>query len=179
MAKAKKAKKAPRAAKRPAKARARRRVQAIPPHLRSVTPHLVVRGGAEAIQFYKKAFGARELMRSTGPDGKSVMHAEVKIGDSVVFLADEFPGSPMKSPQSVGGTTFVLNVYVKDCDALYSQAVTAGAKPLMPPADMFWGDRYSQVEDPFGHAWAIATHKEDVAPKEMEKRAAQFFASMK
>jgi len=151
------------------------KVAAVPPHLGTVTPHVVVKGGAEALSFYKKAFGAKELFRSAGADG-NLMHAEVKIGDSVVFVADEFPGAPIKSPKSLGGTTVALNIYAKDCDALYNQAVSAGAKPIMPPADMFWGDRYSQVEDLFGHTWAIATHKEDLKPAEVARRAQEFFA---
>jgi uncharacterized glyoxalase superfamily protein PhnB len=107
------------------------------------------------------------------------MHADLKIGDSVVFLADEFPGSGLKAPKSLGGTAVLLNIYVADADALFARAVKAGAKPTMPPADMFWGDRYSQVEDPFGHAWAIATHKEDLTPEEMNKRATESFAKTK
>jgi len=150
----------------------------IPEGLHNVTPHLAIKGAAEAIDFYRRAFGAEERFRSSSPDGK-IMHADLKIGDSVVFLADEFPSSGLKAPKSLGGTAVLLNIYVADADALFARAVKAGAKPTMPPADMFWGDRYSQVEDPFGHAWAIATHKEDLTPEEMNKRATEHFSKMK
>jgi uncharacterized glyoxalase superfamily protein PhnB len=152
-------------------------VKPIPEGLHTVTPHLVVNGGAEAIEFYKKAFGAEVIDQHSGPDGKSVIHAQIKIGNSALFLADEFPGTLMKSPRSAGTTTVNLNIYAEDADAVFDRAVKAGAKVAMPLADMFWGDRYGQVTDPFGHLWSIATHKEDVTPEEMEKRAAAFFAS--
>jgi uncharacterized glyoxalase superfamily protein PhnB len=147
--------------------------------MRAIVPHLTVRSGADAIEFYKRAFGAQELARNPGPDGKGVMHAAIRIAGSVVFLADEFPGSGCPvAPQTLGGTTVTLNVYVEDVDALFERAVKAGAKPEMPPADMFWGDRYSQVTDPFGHRWALVTHKEDLTPEEIGKRAQAFFAQM-
>ncbi len=173
MAKAKPRKKA-----KKTRAQAKPKVQAVPAHLGTLTPHLAVRGGADALAFYARALGAKAGRRHLGPDGASIVHAEVKIGDTTFFLADEFPGSPVRAPQSLGGTTTVMNVYVKDCDALYNRAVAAGAKPLMPPADMFWGDRYGQVADPYGHVWAFATHKEDVKPAEMARRAAVAFAAM-
>lgn len=150
-------------------------VSPIPCGFHSVTPHLVVKGAGAAIDFYKQAFGAEELFRMPGPDGQSVMHAEIKIGDSVVMLADEWPGMETQAPSSLKGTTVVIGLYVRDTDAAFNQAVAAGASPLMPPADMFWGDRYAKVQDPFGHSWSIATHKEDVPPDEMAKRAAAAF----
>ena len=149
----------------------------IPEGLHTVTPHLAVRDAGKAIEFYKKAFGAQVRGVHNTPDGK-VMHAELKIGDSVLMLADEFHGSPCLSPQTVGGTTNVLHMYVEDADATYNRAVTAGASALMPVTDMFWGDRYGQVKDPFGHLWAIATRKEIPTPAELEKRAAEAFAEM-
>jgi PhnB protein len=153
------------------------KVKPIPEGLHTVTPHLVIRDAAKAIEFYKKAFGAQVVGVHHMPDGK-VMHAELKIGDSRVMLADEFPGAPCLSPQTVGGTTNVLHIYVEDADSFYSRAVAAGATALMPVMDMFWGDRYGQVKDPFGHMWAIATHMEDVAPDEVERRGAAMFAEM-
>jgi PhnB protein len=151
------------------------KVSPIPPGFHTVTPHLVIKGAGAAIDFYKKAFGAEEVMRMPGPDGQSVMHAEIKIGDSIVFLADEFPGMPARSPKALGGTTVTITLYVADADKVFNQAVAAGATATMPPVDMFWGDRYGKVLDPFGHDWAIATHKEDVPPDEMAKRAAAAF----
>jgi PhnB protein len=137
----------------------------------SVTPHLVMRGADKALEFYKKAFGAVEVMRMPGPDGKGVMHAEIKIGDSLIFMADEWPGMYSAAPDKFNGTTVTIHLYVKDCDAVFNQAVAAGAKVSMPLMNMFWGDRYGQVIDPFGHQWSIATHVEDVPAGEMSKRA--------
>lgn len=150
----------------------------IPEGHHTVTPHLVIRGAAEAIDFYKKALGAEEIMRMASPDGK-IAHAELKIGDSIVYLADEFPNMGVaKSPQTLGGTTATLNLYVKDVDTSFQRAVSAGAKVNMPVADMFWGDRYGTLTDPFGHVWGIATHKEDLSAEEIEERARDFYASM-
>ncbi len=151
------------------------KVSPLPAGFHTVTPHLVIKGAGAAIDFYKKAFGAEEVMRMPGPDGQSVMHAELKIGDSIIFLADEFPGMPARSPKALGGTTVTITLYVVDADKVFNQAVAAGATPALPPTDMFWGDRYAKVLDPFGHDWAIATHKEDVPPDEMAKRAAAAF----
>jgi len=148
----------------------------IPDGYHSITPTLTVRNGAEAIEFYKRAFGAQELMRFPGPDGKSLMHAELKIGDSVFMLSEEMPGSP-QAPVSVGGPTGSLYLYVQDADAAFKQAVSAGAKVLMPVTDMFWGDRFGQVEDPSGHRWGIATHTRDLSPQEIERGAREFMAS--
>ncbi|HWC05498.1 MAG TPA: VOC family protein [Methylomirabilota bacterium] len=152
--------------------------KAIPDGYRTVTPYLTVKGAAQAIDFYKRAFGARESERMTGPDGKSVMHAEIQIGDSLVMLSDEFPQMGSRSPQTLGGTTAAIFLYVPDVDAAFQQAVDAGAKAIMPPADMFWGDRFGKLVDPFGHEWAMATHKEDLAPEEIRKRGAAAMASM-
>ena len=153
-------------------------VKPVPEGFHTVTPHLVIRGAADAIEFYKKALGAQELSRMTGPGGV-IGHAELKIGDSVIFLADEFPGPGCaKSPQTVGACTSTLNLYVPDVDATFKQAISAGAKETMPVTDMFWGDRYGTLTDPFGHTWGVATHKEDLSKEELEQRAEAFWASM-
>jgi PhnB protein len=149
----------------------------IPKGYRSVTPYLTVNDAARAIDFYKRAFGAQELMRMDGPDGK-IGHAEIKIGDSIIMLADEMPGSGSKAPHSLGGNTGGVFLYVENADAVFTQAVSAGAQVEAPLADMFWGDRYGRVKDPFGQSWSVATHKEDVAPAEMSKRAKEAMAKM-
>ena len=155
-----------------AKAGAKKRVKPIPAGYRSVTPYLTVRDGARAIDFYKDALGAVEKVRMIGPDGRSVMHAELKIGDSIVMLSDEFPGmSTCRSPQSLGGTTVSLFLYVRDVDAAFKRASNSGCKVLMEPTDMFWGDRFGKLEDPFGNQWSMATHTENVSPKELGRRA--------
>jgi PhnB protein len=141
----------------------------IPQGHRSVTPYLTLNDAARAIDFYKRAFGAREVIRMDGPNGK-IGHAEIKIGDSMIMLGDEMPGSGCRSPHSLGGTTAGIFLYVENVDALFNQAVSAGAEVESPLADMFWGDRYGRLRDPFGHSWSVATHKEDVAPEEMAKR---------
>ena len=152
--------------------------RSIPEGLHTVTPHLVVKNAAAAIEFYKKAFGAQERSRFEMPGGR-IGHAELKIGDSVIFLADEMPSpGATQSPQSVGTSTCTLNIYVDDVDKLFEQAVNAGGKSVMPVADMFWGDRYGTITDPFGHVWSIATHKEDLTQAEMEQRAQEFFSKM-
>jgi uncharacterized glyoxalase superfamily protein PhnB len=151
----------------------------IPDGFHTITPHLVVKGAAKAIEFYKRAFGAEEIMRMPGPDGVSVMHAEIRIGNSILMIVDEMPQMERwVSPDRLGGTTIGLSLYVPDADAAYKKAVAAGAKESMPPADMFWGDRYSKVTDPFGHEWEICTHVEDVAPEECAKRAEAWMAGM-
>ncbi len=144
----------------------------------TVTPALTVRNGAEAIEFYKKAFGAEEIMRVPGPDGKSIMHAEIRVGTSRIMLGDEAPSTSCLAPVTLGGPGGSLYVYVPDVDAAFKQAVAAGAKALMPVTDMFYGDRFGQVEDPSGHRWGLATHVEDLAPEEMARRQREFFASM-
>lgn len=146
-------------------------VQPIPAGYHSVTPYLIIKDAARAIEFYKQVFGATELMRLTTPAGK-VGHAEIKIGDSPVMLADEFPEMNVRSPQTLGGSSIHLMVYVTNVDAITQQALAAGAKVIRPVKDQFYGDRSGTIEDPFGHNWTIATHTEDVPPDEMEKRAA-------
>ena len=143
----------------------------IPKGYHTATPYLIIKGAVKAIEFYKKAFGAAEMMRMTQPDGR-VGHAEIKIGDSLIMLADEFPEMGARSPQSLGGSPVSILLYVQDVDALTSQAITAGAKVVRPVKDQFYGDRSGSLEDPFGHQWHIATHVEDVPPEEMKKRAA-------
>src|SRR5215510_7117931 len=147
------------------------RVKPIPSGFHTLTPHLVVKGASKAIEFYKKAFGAQEIGRLAAPDGKSIIHADLKIGDSHVFLVDEIPGMDCRGPESIGGTPITIHMYVEDVDAAFGKAVTAGAKVRMPLADMFWGDRYGVLADPFGHSWSLASHREDLAPDEIAKRA--------
>jgi PhnB protein len=149
----------------------------IPEGYHSVTPYLTVNDAARAIEFYKRAFGAKEVLRMDGPPGK-IVHAELDIGDSKLMLSDEMPGGSSRSPQSVGGTTAGVFLYVEDVDSVYKKAVSAGAKEEMPPSDMFWGDRFGKLEDPFGNQWSMATHKEDVSPAEMAQRAQAFMAKM-
>jgi uncharacterized glyoxalase superfamily protein PhnB len=148
----------------------------VPDGFHSITPHLVVNDGAKAIDFYKKAFGAQELGRHLAPDGKNVMHAQLKIGDSIIMMAGEFPPNCL-SPKSRGGTSVFLHIYTENADAAYDRAVKAGCKSNMPVSDMFWGDRYGQVEDPFGHLWSIATHKQDLTPDQIAANAKAFFAN--
>ena len=150
----------------------------VPQGYHTITTALVVNGAADAIEFYKKALGAEELMRMPSPDGK-ISHAELKIGDSIIFVSDEFPNMGVsKSPQTLGGCTSTLHLYVPDVDASFQQAVDAGGKVTMPVADMFWGDRFGTFTDPFGHHWGMLTHKEDLSAEDMEKRAQEFYASM-
>lgn len=141
-------------------------VQAIPQGMTAITPHLVCRDAAAAIDFYRKAFGAVEQGRLPGPDGK-LMHAAITIGGAALMLVDEFPGQGMPSPQSLGGSPVTIHLYVADVDATVAQAVAAGASVTMPVADMFWGDRYGRLVDPFGHQWSVATHVRDVGAEEI------------
>ena len=141
----------------------------IPDGYHTATPYLVVENAVEAIAFYKTAFGAQEMMRLAMPDGK-IGHAEIKIGDSRIMLADEFPEMGFRGPRALGGSPVSIMLYVEDVDAIFNQAVTTGAKAVRPVIDQFYGDRSGNLEDPFGHLWTIATHKEDVLPEEMEKR---------
>ena len=147
------------------------RVKPTPEGYHTATPYLIVRDATRAIEFYKKAFGAKELMRMADPSGK-IGHAEIKIGDSPIMLADEVPGMGYRSPESLGGSPVSILLYVEDVDAVFNQAVAAGAKVQRPVADQFYGDRTGGVTDPFGHVWYVATHIEDVSPEEMRKRAA-------
>jgi PhnB protein len=149
----------------------------IPDGYRTATPYLTLNDAARALEFYKRAFGAQEIMRMDAPNGK-IAHAEIKIGDSMIMLGDEMPGSGAQSPQSLGGTTGGVLLYVEDVDKVFKQAVAAGAKAESQPADMFWGDRYGRLKDPFGHSWSVATHKEDVAPAEMGRRMKESMAQM-
>ena len=154
------------------------KVKAVPMGMHTITPHLVVQGAAKAIEFYQKAFGAEIKGVHDLPDGK-VMHAELRFGDSTVMLADEFPRmGTCTSPKTLGGTSFNLFLYSENVDQLFAQAVAAGATVLMPLANQFWGDRYGQLQDPFGHVWALSQHVEDVSPDEMERRAREAFAKM-
>jgi PhnB protein len=150
-------------------------VRAIPEGFHSVTPHLVCAGASDAIEFYKNAFGAVELGRMPMPGGK-LGHAEIRIGDSRIMLADEFPEYGSNGPQALKGTPVVIHLYVPDADAAWEKAVAAGATPAMPLADMFWGDRYGQLVDPFGHRWAIATHQRDVSMEEMQEEMKKMMA---
>lgn len=147
-------------------------VKPIPDGYHSVTPYLIVNGGVAALDFYQRAFGAIEVMRLPTPAG-TLGHAEIKIGNSHVMLADEFPEMGAVGPHTVGGTPLTLLIYVEDCDAVFDQAVAAGAKVVRPLADQFYGDRSGMIEDPFGHKWSIATHQEDLTPDEIMARAAQ------
>jgi PhnB protein len=149
----------------------------IPQGFHTVTPALVVRNAAQAIEFYKKALGAEELMRMASPDGK-IGHAELKIGDSIIFITDENPEMNCKSPQTLGGTAGSLYLYVEDVDKAFKRAVDAGGKTIMPVADMFWGDRYGQFTDPYGHTWGLSTHVKDLSEQEIEKAAKEFYAQM-
>jgi PhnB protein len=169
------ARKKPARAKAKGTAKAPRRVAAVPEAYGAITPQLTVRGAAEAIDFYKRAFGARELMRMAAPDGK-VMHAELKMGGRIFFVVDEMPewGPGPRAPQTLGGVTGSLHVYVPNVDAAVRRAVDAGATVKMPVADMFWGDRFGKVADPFGHEWGLATHTEDVTPAEARRRGEAF-----
>ena len=145
--------------------------RAIPKMFRTVTPHLTIEGASNAIKFYKKAFGAKELSRMKTPDGKHLMHAMIKIGNSVVMLNDAFPEWGSKGLQALGGSAVAVHLYVEDADKVFKKALKAGATVAMPIADMFWGDRYGLLVDPFGHRWAVATHKKDMSPAQMAKAA--------
>jgi len=141
----------------------------------TVTPYLISSDATRALEFYKQAFGATEIMRMSAPGGK-VGHAEIQIGDSRVMLGDESPEMGARAPQTVGGTPVHIFLYLKDVDKTFAQATAAGATVEMPPMDMFWGDRYCKVQDPFGHKWNMATHIEDLTPKEMARRGAEAMA---
>ena len=146
-------------------------VQPIPDGSRSLTPHLVCAGASDAIKFYIEAFRAVELMRMPGPDGK-LMHACVRIGDSELMLVDEDAAHGMLGPKRLNGSPVTIHHYVEDVDAVVARAAAAGARITMPPTDMFWGDRYATLEDPFGHRWSVATHKRDLTPEEMRREMA-------
>jgi PhnB protein len=149
----------------------------IPEGYHALTPSLAVDNATQAIEFYKRAFGAKERMRMPGP-GDTIAHAELEIGDSVLMLADPFPQSTVKPPKQLGGTTVGIFLYVEDVDEVVQQAIDAGATVTMPVEDQFWGDRYGSVADPFGHTWQIATHKEDLTPEEISERGKEAMAGM-
>jgi uncharacterized glyoxalase superfamily protein PhnB len=150
-------------------------VKAIPDGFHSVTPHLIVKDAGKALDFYVRAFGATERVRMPGPDG-GIMHAEMSIGDSIVMLGEERPDMDSRGPLSLGGSSVSLMIYCDDADAMFKRATAAGASVKMPIDDVFWGDRYGQVIDPFGHVWSIGTHKKDLTPAEMKQGAQEFFA---
>ena len=150
-------------------------VKPIPEGMHTVTPHIVCKDAAKAINFYKRAFGAIEIARHNTPDGK-IMHAAIQIGDSPLMVVDEFPDWNCLGPTSLKGTPVTLHLYVEDADAAFARAKEAGARETMPLSDMFWGDRYGKLEDPFGHSWSIATHVRDVTEEEMKKAAENMFS---
>ncbi len=164
-------------AKKTRKATKVRKFNPIPPGFHTLTPSLVVRDASRAVEFYQKALGAKVRGIHYTPDGK-IMHADLKIGDSILFFAEEFPDMKSVSPLALGGTSVTLHIYCKDVDRAFERAVGAGAKVTMPVTNMFWGDRYGQLEDPFGHRWSFASRKESLSQKEMEKRGQEFFAKM-
>ena len=149
----------------------------VPEGYHTLTPYLAVEDATAAIDFYQRAFGAKERVRMPGPDGM-IAHAELEIGDSKVMLADPFPQSSTRPPKELGGTSVGIFVYVENVDEVFQQAVDAGATATMEPDDQFWGDRFGSVTDPFGHSWQISTHVEDVPPEEMEKRSKEWMAQM-
>ena len=154
-------------------------VKPVPEGYNTVTATLTVKEAAKAIEFYKKAFDANELYRFPGPDGKSIMHAEIMIGNSIIMLADEMPGMGCRSPQSIGGTGSSIYLYVNDADSTFNKAISAGAKVLMPLMEGFWGDRFGSIEDPFGHVWGIATRKKDMTPEEIKQAGQEALKNMK
>ena len=151
----------------------------VPDGFHTVTPYLAIKGAVQAIDFYKRAFGAQERFRLPGPDGKSVGHAEIVVGDSILMLADEMPEYGNRSPQSLNGTPVFFGLYVTDVDASFQKALAAGAKVVKPLADQFYGDRTGTVLDPFGFIWTLMTHKEDVVPEELNRRLTAEYAKMK
>ena len=150
-----------------------KKVNPIPADYAGITPYLSVKGAADAIEFYKKAFGATEMMRLANPDG-TLGHAELKIGDALIMLADEYPDYGNLSPKTLGGSAVRLHMYVEDVDAFFEKAIAAGAKVLIPVADQFYGDRSGRLEDPFGHVWLVSTHVEDVEPEDMQQRMKEY-----
>lgn len=146
-------------------------VKPVPDGYSTITPYLSIKGAADAIEYYKRAFGAKELMRLAMPDGR-IGHAELQLGDSRVMLADECPDMEFRSPQSIGGTPVTIHMYVNDVDAVAAQAVAAGAKLTRPVQDQFYGDRSGTLTDPYGHVWHVSTHKEDLSAEEINRRAA-------
>lgn len=152
-------------------------VKPIPDGYHSITPYLMIKNATSAIEFYKKAFDAQELFRMNGPEGKTIAHAELKIGDSVFMLSDEYPEMNYLSPQSIGGSPFFMHVYVQDVDTVFNQAISAGGTVLKPVEDQFYGDRTGTLKDPFGHLWSIATHKKDISIDEIKKKGEEMFSN--
>ena len=150
-------------------------VKPIPEGMNTVTPHLVCRGAGRAIEFYKKAFGAQEIGRMDMPEGGKVLHAAMRIGNSVIMLMDEFPEWNTVSPQTLNGSPVTIHLYVENAELVFTRAVQAGATAIMPLEDTFWGDRYGKLQDPFGHTWSIATHTRDVSHEEMARAAKEMF----
>lgn len=154
-------------------------VNPIPKGMHTVTPNLVIRDCAKAIEFYTRALGAQEVSRFPAPDGKSVWHAELRIGDSIVFMNDEMPGMGRSAPTADAPVPVTMWLYVPDCDAAFRRAVDAGAKPTMQPDDMFWGDRVASIADPYGYLWSFATHQKDLTVEEMRRAGEEFARSMR
>ena len=154
------------------------KVKPIPDGHRTVTPYLAIKNAAKALAFYKEAFGASESYKLMMPDGR-LGHAEIRLGDSIIMLADEFPEFGGKSPETLGGSPVSIHLYVEDVDAFFKRALAAGARERKPVMDQFYGDRSGELEDPFGHLWWVATHKEDVSPEEMQRRVQAMFAEKK
>ncbi|MBK5275969.1 MAG: VOC family protein [Desulfuromonadales bacterium] len=153
-------------------------IKAIPEGYHSVTPMLVFKDARKAIEFYKRAFGAQELLAMPGPDGKGVMHAELLIGTSRIMMGEECPDQPCKSAETAGGSPVSFYIYLENVEAAFGKAVEAGAKVLMPVQEMFWGDRTGNLQDPFGYSWTLATHTRDLTPQEIQQGAQSFFAEM-
>jgi uncharacterized glyoxalase superfamily protein PhnB len=155
-----------------------RRVQAVPKGYHTLTPGLTVQDAAKAIEFYVRAFGAKEESRMPGPDGR-IMHAELRIGDSLFMIGEEMPDRNVRGPKTIGGSPVSLNLYLESADATFALAVNAGAKALQPVEMMFWGDRYGKIEDPFGHVWGLCTRVENLSPEEVAKRAQEWMSNEK
>ncbi len=153
-------------------------VKSVPEGFHTLTPGLVIRGAAKALEFYKEALGAEVIASMTTPDGQKIVHAEIKIGNSMLFLSDEFPEMGNNSPESLNGSPVSLNLYVEDADAAYDRAIKAGATSVMPVAEQFWGDRWGIVTDPFGHHWSFSTHVKDLTHEEVIAASHEFFAKM-
>ncbi len=147
----------------------------VPAGFHTITPTLTVHGAAEALEFYQHAFGCEVVAVDRTPDGTSIIHSDLRLGDSHFFVVDEFPAPGSRSPEKLGGTPVTFQIYCEDADALFQRAVSAGATIRMEPQDLFWGDRYGQVVDPFGHIWAISTRQEDLTPEEARRRAEAYF----
>ena len=153
------------------------KVKAVPKGYRTATPYLTIKDVKAALEFYKKAFNAKELFAMPGPDGQKIMHAEIKIGNSIVMMGQEWPDYGALSPKTLGGSGSSIYLYVRNCDRVYKRAVKAGATSVMEPTDQFYGDRSAKVVDPFGHVWGIATHKEDLTPEQLAERAQKWMAA--